>query len=447
MFAAGSRALAGNLLLLLLLGCTERLEIQLSPPIGPDAACDSCEEGNQGGPDTDLAGSLETGALDGPLAEIQPDACPDDACRGWDGDGPTAADGDEVPSVDLASDGGWPGPCPAVVKAPEPAVAGLLYQDLDKSSTSLYSQEAEPGTDAPLSGLEVRLIAQKGSEATAWTCANGEFAFGGLAPGTYLLDPVGGADFECTSKNRPRRLPAAVREGEVTVVTIGDSIPKWGPEPRFSARLAQMIEPLADVADVNVAVPGSRSIHWLPGTDYFEEILAPELPEADVVVISVGGNDLMAYFSPAFGSYTEIFKKFGGLDEFMAGLHANLEAIFGEIRTRAPGVDILYIVYFDYLKASYWKGLAGSWLALAEDAAGIAADKARKRLAAVPGLIVADMWSAFAEPNLDPYLSDSVHLSALGHQFYAEQIFLTLGGALVGEAPLGLYRLYGFSEE
>ena len=368
----------------------------------------------------------------------------------WPEDGGTVIPPDIAEVPEVASDQGTeetagvlPLPCPQLEFAQEPTLKGLAYWDLDDSSDTAHDQDFDPPDDAPM-GKAMASLLGVGLEMKAASCANGWFAFSSLPAGLYALELEAPEEAECTSSNRAVRFPAAVREGEVVIVTIGDSIPKFGPKPWFPARLAEMLSGLVDVDSRNVAVPGSRSIRWQPGGNYFENLLDPELADADVVLISIGGNDIMAHFGNAFYNWSKLLEKMKELDEFTDELHQNIVNIVGEIQARAPTADVVYILYFNYGKATYWQNLAGQWKALALDAAEIAFDKARKRLGDVPGLMVADVFSAFDGDNIDACLSDSVHLSDLGHEFYARELFVTLGAARVGEDPLGLDRMYGF---
>lgn len=334
-------------------------------------------------------------------------------------------------------------PCQQVEEAVGSTVAGMLYWDGDGSSASSHWQGCYPKYDTPMGAAEVHLIGEDHEWQTT-SCENGEFAFDQLAHGTYVLDVQVDEQLDCTSANRPVRFPQAIREGKVTIVTIGDSVPKWGPSPRFPSRLAWHLRRLAEVDNRNVAVPGSKSMHWVPGTSYFENILAPELAEADVVVISIGGNDIMGYYGSAFSDWSKIYEKFKGLDDFLDGLHGNVEATVTEIRVRAPHVDVVFCLYFNYMEASYWQNMAGMWKALAVDAASQAFKKARLRLGELPGLVLADMFGAYDDDSLDAYLSDSVHLSALGHKVYAREILLALGGIIVGDVSHGTEPMFGF---
>ena len=70
--------------------------------------------------------------------------------------------------------------------------------------------------------------------------------------------------------------------------------------------------------------------------------------------------------------------------------------------------------------------------------------------------LLADLFGATYEldSSLDDYLYDSLHFNDRGQTFYAEEVFMALGGVLVGPSPLGgeprtplgLTRSYSFSQ-
>jgi len=400
---------------------------------GPDGTC----AGDGTGPDPavpDTRGEGADGAV--PPKEVVHEA-----------DSPVGGDGEaELPSAsDLQPEGddSPPGDCPDAPLDPSAAIQGLIYQDGDQSSCTWYDQGMFPKYDSPLSGTEVRLYGPKGEYST-WSCPEGRFQFDALAQGSYLVDVrVPDAD-DCTSSNQPKRLPEAVGEGEVTIVTIGDSIAVVGQGPLFPQILAGFLSPLAEIQNHNIAVSGTRTVDWVPGTPLFENKLVPELPGADVLIITLGGNDIMAWVGGSLGSYPDLYAKMLELDDFLAGIHANIVATIEQAKKINPTVDIVFCLYFNYAQSSYWQKYMGSYTELALAATANAWEKARKNVASLPGIVVADMYGAVEGQLLDPYLADSVHLSAKGHQFYAEQVFLALGGALIGPSPLGLNREYGF---
>jgi len=386
-------------------------------------------------------------------------ACPTDICPAfpeticqWDtgGSQDLAAElGPDIVDEEVAPLPEVVGPeCPLPEQTVAPAISGLVYFDGDKTSDSFYDQGLYPAYDHPLEGMEVRLLNYE-SEWGAETCPDGRFSFGGLESGYYVLDVLAPDDCQCTSANYGVNFVNAVRNGEVKIVTIGDSIPTHGPGPHFPEVLGGIVSQVADTISLNKAVPGSVAGGWLPGGSYFENRLDPELADSDVVVISIGGNDVMAWMGPALysGNYSQLLQKVMEFPEFQADLRAKVVAIVKEIQARAPHVDVVYCLYVNYAKATYWKNVAGSYYDMLMDVAVNALNKAREEMSSHKGVVLADMFGALGDENPDPYMSDSVHLSKLGHQLYGEQIFQALGGAIVAEEPLGLDRMYGFHWE
>ena len=51
----------------------------------------------------------------------------------------------------------------------------------------------------------------------------------------------------------------------------------------------------------------------------------------------------------------------------------------------------------------------------------------RAAVAAVPGVVVVDVYGALGSAFVDDWLSDPLHLSALGHERYATEILRALG--------------------
>ncbi len=389
---------------------------------GNEWACnDDCNGGDaQGGP-SEVAGE-DVGAEGGDCASGDSGAACGDLAAGQD--------------TGLSS-------CPEDPAQPDSAIQGRVYLDGDSSSCSWYDQGFFPKFDSPMAGVEVRLFGPSAEWMTT-TCSEGAFQFESLEAGSYLVDVrVPDAD-DCTSSNQPRRLPEAVAEGEVTIVTMGDSIAVVGQGPLFPEILAGHLAPLADIQNHNIAVSGTHSTDWVPGTSLFKNKLVPELPGADVLIITLGGNDVMAWVGGSLGNYSDLYTKMLELDDFLAGIHANVTAIITEARKINPNIDVVFCLYFNYAQSSYWQKYMGSYQELALAATANAWEKARENVASIPGIILADMYGALEGQLLDPYLSDSVHLSPTGHQFYAEQVFLVLGGARIGQTPLGLSRDYGF---
>ncbi len=334
-----------------------------------------------------------------------------------------------------------PEDCPGLGAGP---VSGQLYFDGDQSSQSIYAQGFYAKYDQPIPGWEVSILAHESKKSTL-SCPNGRFHLGKAGPGNYVLDVKRPKQAQCTSNNLPRRFPKAVKAGHVTIVTIGDSVPNVGPKPLFSTRLATLVDEVADVTNLNLAVSGTTTKHWLPGSYYFESVLEPALPSADVVVISIGGNDVMGYIGGSMGSPYDMLKKVDGLDAFTTELHNNVALIINEIKARYEDVDVVFCLYVNYARSDYWSNMAGPYKSLFVAAGHNALVKARGLLAEMGNVLIADIFGALGDAPVEPYLSDSVHLSAAGHELYAHQIFLALGGVIVDEDQTPQERLFGFS--
>ena len=112
-------------------------------------------------------------------------------------------------------------------------VAGRVYRDADGSDESVFASVYEPEIDEGIADHLVQLVGVD-EILEARTCDDGSFAFLDLDDGVYLiaprldmiapqLDPE--IDGSCGRRNCPRRMVDAVAEGEIVMVTLGDSIP------------------------------------------------------------------------------------------------------------------------------------------------------------------------------------------------------------------------------
>jgi len=326
-------------------------------------------------------------------------------------------------------------PCNAAADVTGAAVTGLVYRDEDASDVSRDAMGFDAEFDTLLGGETINLLTWGAVEWTATTCEGGDFGFGNLADGTYLVEPALG-DRGCQSRNCPRRLAEAVRSGSIKLVTMGDSVPLVGDKPTFPDRLAGLLGGLATVDNRNIAVGGTLSTHWLPGTSYCENSLLPEVADADVLVISLGGNDILDYVNSAFSG--------GGLGGDLVGdamnlvivIMENVMATVGAVREVNPDIDIVYCLYPNYGEATgtYPWSLVGDFLG--KETMIQLLDTARDAIPYGSGLILADMYAGFDGLPLDDYLYDMLHFNHAGATLYAEIIFQSLGGVFVGESPL-----------
>jgi len=379
---------------------------------GPDA---------QGGDDaTVVADSVE--GLDTPAVS--------DGMGAEDTAGPVA----DTAAADTAS----PATCP------EEAVTVYLYRDGNGASTTFYDQP-QGADDVPLTGATVRLLSPGLAPRDALDCGPGRYGFVDLAPGPHqLVVDVAG---ELTSNNLGRSMASAIADGAVKILTFGDSIPAYGPTPWFPTQLAELLDPLATVDNVNQAIPGSQTRDWLPTTANYTSRLAPHLADADVIVFSLGGNDLMDLaFDAQIQSAEDALALLDDLDAALVTIETNLATIYGALRAAAPDADILWFLYPNYAESNNWTPYLGDYQDLAAVLMAGKLEEVRTQMATLDGLMIADMYSSIDKPTLDAFLWDELHLNVTGHRYYAEEVFMTLGGVWVdADAPRGLTRAIGFA--
>jgi lysophospholipase L1-like esterase len=337
--------------------------------------------------------------------------------------GCTPTDGDDDPAA--CSDGS---------DLTDIQLSGLTYRDADSADASIHDNSFDDSADTPIVGANIRLFGADGlSEGSS--CEGGDFHFGDLDDGAYVVAPSLDVDGNCMQRNCTKRFPEALSEGAVKIVTMGDSVPVVGDDTLFPERLAALLGDLADIDNTNVAVGGTVSNQWLPGTANFESRLAPELPDADVVVMSIGGNDIMAIMDASALQDPE-----GAVDtanEIVQQIAENVRTTVAAMREINADIDVIYCIYVDYGQAEIFPwGLIGNLVG--QDGITNVLRTARESLSVEEGILIADLFGAshsLSDP-LDDYLSDSLHFNDRGHTLYAEEIFMTLGGALVGESPL-----------
>ena len=437
------RALLAIWLLALLLAACEEAG-------GPDAATDATDhEGDalaadvRGAPPAD-ASSADTpagrdldesdpGVDSGDAFDAAPDVAPD-----------VAPDSRAEVSPDVEDVA--PPPCPPDEAFAPSSVAGLLYVDGDGSSTSLYAQTFTAPPDAPLAGVPVSLLGGDGP-ATALTCPDGRFAFGGLADGLYVLDPDVPRDVPATTTNRATRFAEALREGTLHIVAFGDSVPIYSPARPFPARLGDLLAPFADVQVTNIAVSGSESRQWIPGTNYFEDRLAPVLVDADVIVFTLGGNDVLNYLDRIPTDQEEAAQMLADVRVLLGTVLVNVKETVAEIQARAPHADIVYCMYPDYAASQQWEAFLGQWTGIVHIALGTEMARVRREMAAVEGIVIADLYAATLDADVTSLLIDPLHLTEAGADFYAREIFLALGGVFVDAAYETPERWFGFAAD
>lgn len=336
--------------------------------------------------------------------------------------------------------------CCLLPTASAATIDGLIYHDGDRSSQSHYLQSFDE-LDTPLAEVPVSLLGAAKTRQTT-TDEQGKFTFSDIDPGYYFLD-IRPGDFDSTSNNHSRRSPEAIAEGHLNIVSLGDSIGVFPPENPYPDRLTEHFSELTQVALNNIHVGGSRSWEWLPGDEkaYFENRLLPLLPDADLVTITITGNDLDIYIEGLEPPYDmgEVLLNFFSHPEYMFEAFDRLTILLESIKEINDWCDVVFILYPNFANSSYIERYTGealqpiiAWLvswavSLERDQAGL-----------IDHIVLTDMHSYYRDAWLDDFLIDEVHPSAAGAQDYADQIFLALGGVIVKDEGSVPTRLVGF---
>ncbi len=306
---------------------------------------------------------------------------------------------------------------------------GLVYLDLDSSDLSMNARGfTEP--DQALEGVSLRLL---GSDLEPFeTCESGEYQFA-ADPGIYVVAPEAHQGL-CSLRNCTTRFPVAIEEGQVKIVTLGDSVPVQGAAETFPARVAELVSAVAGVENLNLASSGTESSDWTPGGGLFEGA-RPDLVDADVVLISLGGNDVLNYVSTAdLGDLPGVF---AGAQATVDQVAVNVRDIASEIREENPDADVVFCLYPDYSRATQ----TSPWSDLGFIPPGVITTLlARARDAFTPedDIVLVDLLGLTPDlpVPLDDYLADPLHFNDLGHDLYAHEVFRALGGVIVGESVL-----------
>lgn len=315
---------------------------------------------------------------------------------------------------------------------PTGVVFGQVYVDENASDRSRYVGGFEDGSDTPLPDMELRVF---GSQLDLLvTCEDGRYQVPNLDPGAYVVGLVANEAY-CSRRNCPRRLPAALEEGLVKIVTIGDSVPVVGDPVTFPSRVGDLMAELADVEQLNSAISGTVSDDWLPSGGPFEQ-LRGELADTDVVVISLGGNDVLDFVSTA--DLNDLAATLAGAQATVDQVLENVRDIAAEIHVENPDIDVVYCLYPDYSLATN----TAPWSNLAFLPPGVVtALLARVRDSITPqdDFVLVDLlaMTEHLPGPLDAYLADSLHFNNAGHELYAREIFRALGGVVVGAPLLG----------
>lgn len=244
-----------------------------------------------------------------------------------------------------------------------------------------------------------------------------------------------------STKNVSHYSYEALKNGHIDLVTIGDSVPVVGGKPTFTEVLDQMLQPFGTVNAQNIAVGGTVSENWVPGTSLFDNSLKPLLADADLLIISLGGNDLMHYVNNALNG-GDLQGAIDGFESFVMEIMDRVLAIVDEVHATNPSVDIVYCLYPNYADSDMWKGQLGFAHSFVSTKVVEALEIVRASIPAAHRFILMDMYGASENFDLDELLYDQLHFNTAGQEVYAEEIFRSLGGARVGDT-LGLEKNFG----
>ena len=326
------------------------------------------------------------------------------------------------------------------------AVNGFVYHDADNSAVSLHAQEFEP-PDLGVADIDVVLFAPDDYTVTT-TEFDGSFNFGGLPAGSYCLHLNVAAAHSCTSRNRAWRLPYAVAEGRVRVVLFGDSYSVVGPHTPYPPRLRDLLDDLAQVEIDNQAVLDTGTADWLPGRTNFADRLLPAVADADVIVFTLGVQDLIDHFGTPPYELGSLLQDMASLWAFYRQLRDNLLAIVDRVHELRPEADLVWVVPPVFSDSQLWLEANGQLL---NDLMGMVLDVVfsflRVDVGKRPYVILADMKGAApAGEQLDGFLWDAFAFNDAGNQWLAEEVFAALGGVVIGEDDAAVSRNFGFAD-
>lgn len=236
--------------------------------------------------------------------------------------------------------------------------------------------------------------------------------------------PPAGEDRGPAEEGRTGRPEPLLAAGD-RVVVAGDSLGITGSSRPYPSLLAERIGAPLDV--INLSEPGTATADWLPGSELFENVLAPALDGADLLLLTLGGNDLERALGAASGpdalAPAQSAEGAAAVAAELGRVSDRLQRIIGAARRRNPGLEVAYVSYPDYSGATVWRErLGGVGLLAFRTALGTLLDGARR---AGPDATV-DLLAATDGRDLDALLLDAEHLNDAGHRLYAREIARSL---------------------
>lgn len=313
-----------------------------------------------------------------------------------------------------------------------------VYDDANQSAESPYHLGNPSGVDRPLEGLSIQVY---GQSAVGDILSDGQgLATIDLEPGSYLLLPELPEGSTATSHNSPPRLSAALEDGELNILAFGDSVGTVGAPP-YHAYLRDLLAPIVTITLNNQSKGGSEAAEWVPGSALFEGRLGGAISGADVIVFTLGGNDLAHHFYDAGTDPISLIQALLQLPQLVQQVGDDLHTIAEAIHEQNPDASLVYMVYPNYASTEQWREATGAIYPLVQRGFALCFNHMRASLSELPYVTFADMLGALGwDTPLDGLLQDAWHPNQAGHALIAEEMFISLGGARVGDEPLGLER-------
>ncbi len=328
-------------------------------------------------------------------------------------------------------------------------IGGIVYFDADHSAGSHLWQGFNDG-DRAMQNIEIELFDGTARQVRS-TGKFGTYSFLNLANGTYFVRPLLPNWLESTSKNVPSRVPEAIDEGHITILTIGDSLGVIGSEKPYPNWLAEHFTALCDVTLYNEHVAGSRSWEWMPQDPkaYYENRVLPHADEVDLIVVTVGGNDADIYIGDMdWDDYdiAEIVLNFLSDPSYVTETFPRVRQLMDDLHAAAPQADIVYMLYPNYANSAWVAPPLGIFANAFQSLLGWLIESQRLDFEDFDYLTIADQYEYWNGVALDPYLFDAIHFNDLGAEELARVMFHALGGVIIDEDHAKDRHSYGLKK-
>lgn len=214
------------------------------------------------------------------------------------------------------------------------------------------------------------------------------------------------------------RIPKA--RGERLVLVLGDSLARGtGDEDGrgFSGRLLPLLRPGGPVEVANLAVDGATSEDVRRLAESAN--VAALARSADLIVLSMGGNDLSRSLPQSAGSPVQVVEEVAKSRDRFA---ANLRFVLAKLREVNPSAPIavvgLYNPFSGEKRAQIGSSVIASWNALVQETA-----------LSFPGVVLVPTFDLF-QSGVENLAVDQFHPNGKGYALIAERIYQGLPATL-----------------